>query len=64
MGKKKKMKKLDASSANSSDRDCENCGRKGSETLMAYRADRFCSDACRKALGLDLKDGYRGRNAA
>lgn len=40
---------------------CQNCKRK--INIMAFRSEGYCSDNCRKELGLGPKETYRGRSA-
>ncbi len=45
---------LSGSMQNTVDANCKNCRRSWYEFPMAFRQDEYCSDNCRKALGLDL----------
>lgn len=40
--------------------DCQNCGRKHDDKPMAFKEELYCSDKCRKALGLGPKNRQQG----
>jgi hypothetical protein len=45
---------MNGSLQNTVDANCQNCRRVPHEFPMAFRQEPYCSDKCRKALGLDL----------
>jgi len=46
---------LPGSMQNTVNANCQHCRRPRYEFPMAFRSDDYCSDNCRKALGLDLE---------